>query len=113
MSFASKRSVNKSVNQFLKVDKQSDYLDPVLPESDDFMRRKAMHVYLSYICNVLVNGGIYNQGKSELAYLCREVPNIFHQVCKQSVEFVYHNGETEKYIINGEISSLNQVVIYL
>ena len=109
MSSALRRAMNRSVNQFLKVDKQSD-LDP---ETDDFMRRKSLHVYLSYIFYLLVNGGIYNEGKSELAYLCREVPNIFYQVCKQSLVFVYHNGDMENYIQSGEISSLNQVVIYL
>ena len=101
--------MNRSVNQFLKVDKQSD-LDP---ETDDFMRRKVMHVYLSYIFYLLVNGGIYNEGKSELAYLCREVPNIFYQVCKPNLVFVYHDGEMETDVLNGDISFMNQVIIYL
>ena len=65
----------------------------MVPDKDTIVRKKSLGIHLVKFRTEIINGKIFYNGVSELAYICREIGNIYDDFCSQTVEIHHHNDQ--------------------
>ena len=87
-----KRIIRERVSAFLRLSREHE-IEEIVPDKDTIVRRRSLEIHLVKFHAEIVNGNILNNGASELAYVCREIGNIYDDFCSQTVEIHHHNEQ--------------------
>ena len=87
-----KRIIRENVSRFLKLSGEPE-IEEMVPDKGIVVRGKSLRIHLVKFRTEIVTGNIFYNGSSELAYICREIGNIYDDFCSQTVEIHYHNDQ--------------------
>ena len=87
-----KRIIRESVSNYLQSSGEYE-IEEMVPDKDIIVRRKSLEIHLVKFCTEIIDGNIFYNGSSELAYICREIGNIYDDFSSQTVEIHHHNDQ--------------------
>ena len=104
------RIIRENVSRFLQLSGEPE-IEEMVPDKDIVVRRKSLGIHLAKFRTEIVTGNIFYNGSSELAYICREIGNIYDDFCSQTFEIHHHNDQQrpEYYKHKIDQSSLKEV----
>ena len=87
-----RRIICENVSRFLQSSGEPE-IEEVVPDKGIVVRRISLGIHLVIFHTKIVTGNIFYKGASELAYICREIVNIYDEFCSQTVEIHHHNDQ--------------------
>ena len=87
-----KRNIRENVSRFLQSSGEPD-IEEMVPDKGIIVRGKSLGVLLVRFRTEIIDGNIIYNGASELAYICREIVNIYDDFSSQTLEIHHHNDQ--------------------
>ena len=87
-----RRIICENVTRFLQLSGEPE-IEEMVPDKGIVVRGKSLGIHLVKFRTEIVTGNIFYNGSSELAYICREIRNIYDDFSSQTVEINHHNDQ--------------------
>ena len=87
--YADRAHILNRVNKFLRI--ETDDEDFQWSPETKMVVIKSLNVHLQRFEDELIRGIVFQNGFSEFGYICREIPNIYHQMHKRKLRVFTHS----------------------
>ena len=87
--YADRAHILNRVNKFLRI--ETDDEDFQWSPETKMVVIKSLNVHLQRFEDELIRGIVFENGFSEFGHICREIPNIYHQMHKQKLRVLTHS----------------------